>query len=92
MAARNMAQPAERVINHIFCSPLDSLVTIHSATAQMKAGIVDFKAAIKSGSGTIERIEDDRPNKRAGVITALLEQIRADTAVCGESGIPKSFT
>ena len=44
-------------------APFDRLVTIGAVAAQVKSGVVDVEAAIKSWSSAIQRIENQRPTK-----------------------------
>jgi len=57
------------MIHYIARASLYRLVAIGPVAPQMKARIVDFESAIESWRGAIERIENQRTDERAGVIS-----------------------
>ena len=63
-----MTQPTERVVHHQGSAAFNCPVAVHARAAQAEAGIVDLKAPVKAGSGTIERIKDERAHEGSGVV------------------------
>src|ERR1700747_2928841 len=56
--------------------PLNRLVAIHSAPAQMKSGVIHVKSAIKTWSRAVQRIENQRPDKSSRMIPMLMQDVR----------------
>src|ERR1700746_3206407 len=73
---RHLASPPECMIDHISRPPLNRLVAIHSAPAQMKSGVIHVKSAIKTWSRAVQRIENQRPDKSSRMIPMLMQDVR----------------
>ena len=72
---RNLAEPRSRMFDHDLGAPFDSLVTIGAVAAHVKACVVDVEAAVKSRSGAVQWIENQRCHKGSGVISAMMQQV-----------------
>src|SRR5215470_19892557 len=72
---RQLAEPAERMIDDVARPPLNGFVTIHSVTPQMKSSVINIKSAIKARSRAVQRIQDKRTDKSASVIPMLMQDV-----------------
>lgn len=72
----NLAEPSQGVLDHDFGAPLHRFVAVSAVAAQVKARVIDVEAPVKSGSRAIQRIENQRSHKRAGVVSTLMQQVR----------------
>ena len=72
----DLAEPSQGVRDHDFGAALHCFVAISAPPAQMKTGVIQVKAAIKSRRRAVQRIENQRGHKRACMVSTLMQEVR----------------
>ena len=70
-----LAKPGEGMIHHQTGPSFDRLVAISTVAAQVKTGIINVKASIKTWCGAVERIKNQRSYKRSSLISMLVQYV-----------------
>src|SRR6266403_6290175 len=70
-------QPLQRVSDDFAAAAFNRLVTVFSLAPSVEAGIVEVKSALKTGSRPCSWAEDQRADKRRGVISVTSKDVRS---------------
>src|SRR5579862_965928 len=70
-----LAEPRQSMIYHLSCAALNRFVSIHTVTAQIEISVINIKSAIKTRGRALQRIENQRTDKRACVVSLSVQQV-----------------